>query len=127
MHSRFQFLIRYELCILIPILCVVFSFSWCPLKHKNFYFDQVQFISFCFVTCAVGVLLRKPFLVEPRDSLLFSSKTFYMFDIKIQNFCTVTSYSEVMMRLEVISVEGVRCECSLTVCTWVSGCSSIFC
>lgn len=103
---------------LIPIPWAVVPFSGCSLKLKHLCSRRVQSVSFCFVPCAVGILLEKPFLVEPRLSKIHSCflQRFFVFlqkeNTRFLYFCIVTSDNEVTMHLEVISVQGVRCECS---------------
>lgn len=75
------------------------------LKHTGFHFDEVQVISFFFVTCAIGIILKTSFTSpeSQRFTPVFSSK----------NFCTFGSYSEVTMHLEFIFVYGLRWESKL--------------
>ena len=57
------------------LLWVVFSCSWwCPLKHKCFEFDEIQFIFLLLLLLLVSYLRNCCLIQDQKDLCLFSSK-----------------------------------------------------
>lgn len=62
----------------LPFVDCLSLFRWCPLEHKYFNFDEVQFISFfSFIACIFGVIFKKslPNPMSRRFIHKFSSKS----------------------------------------------------